>query len=234
MITETEAESRRIIAEYERRERDMPSDFYALYHPHNLFVRQEHERLLLTCLRRAKMVPLSERRVLEVGCGNGDWLTIFENFGVRRENLAGIELGAERVESAFRRLPGSDIRSGDAAQLPWEDQSFDILFQRMMFTSILDPNVRRGAAAEMVRVTRPGGAIIWVDFFINPRNPQVCCLGRADIRALFPGWRATLYRTTLAPPLSRRAVKVSWSLARALERLRVFNTFYFGFLQREH
>ncbi len=233
MNTDIEVEARRIIAEYERREREIPGDFYALRHPRNLFVRHEHERMLLHCLRRANLIPLVERRVLEVGCGCGDWLTVFENFGALRENIAGTELGGQRAEIAARRLPGSDIRSGDAARLPWEDQSFDVVFQRMMFSSILDPNVRRMAAAEMMRVTRPGGAIIWVDYFINPRNPHVCCLGRADVRALFPGWRATLYRTTLAPPVARRLVPFAWSVARALEKLRVFNTFFFGFLQRE-
>jgi hypothetical protein len=103
----------------------------------------------------------------------------------------------------------------------------------MMFTSILDADVRRVAAQEMMRVARPGGAILWVDFFINPRNPQVCCLGRADVAGLFPGWRATLYRSTLAPPISRRLAGVSWSLARALEKLKIFNTFFFGYLKRE-
>jgi hypothetical protein len=51
MCAELEAEAQRIIAEYDRREREIPSDYYALYHPHNLFGRQEHQRVLLRCLR---------------------------------------------------------------------------------------------------------------------------------------------------------------------------------------
>jgi hypothetical protein len=58
-------------------------------------------------------------------------------------------------------------------------------------------------------------------------------LSRADVRELFPGWRARLYRTTLAPPLARRLVRVSWSLARAIEKLKIFNAYFFGFLKRE-
>ena len=228
---EPEAEARRIIAEYDRRDREIPSDFYALFHPQNLFAHQEHQRMLLHCLRRASLVPFGARRVLDVGCGQGDWLAVFEGFGARRECLAGIELGEARAAMAARRLDGADIRAGDASHLPWPDHSFDVLFQRMMFTSILDPAARRAAAAEAMRVARPGGAIIWVDFFINPRNPRVCPLGRADVRALFPNWQATFYRTTLAPPLARRLVPISWSLARAVEQLRIFNTFYFALLQ---
>ena len=229
---ELKAEAQRIIAEYDRRERELPADFYALYHPRNLFVHQEHERVVVRCLRRAGLVPLENRRLLDVGCGQGDWLAAFERLGMRRENLAGIELGSERLQLCARRLPGADVRAGDAAHLPWPDGSFDVTFQRMMFTSILDPVARRSAAAEMMRVLRPGGAIIWIDFFVNPRNPHVCALGRADIRELFPGWRATLYRTTLAPPLSRLLVRVSWNLARAIEQLKILNTYYIGYLQR--
>jgi ubiquinone/menaquinone biosynthesis C-methylase UbiE len=228
---EPETEARRILAEYDRRDREIPSDFYALFHPQNLFAHQEHERMLLHCLRRAGLVPLGNRRVLDLGCGHGDWLAVFEGLGAHRECLAGIELGESRADLAARRLPGADIRAGDATHLPWPDHSFDVIFQRMMFTSIVDSAARRASADEAMRVARPEGAIVWCDFFVNPRNPRVCPLGRAEVRALFPNWRATFYRTTLAPPLARRLVPVSWTLARAIERLRILNTFYFALLQ---
>jgi ubiquinone/menaquinone biosynthesis C-methylase UbiE len=232
MTVDIDSESQRIIDLYDRRERETPPDYYALYHLRNLFIHQEHERMFVRCLQQAGQVPLTQRRVLEVGCGTGNWLCFFESLGTPRQNLAGIELGTERVEFASRRLPGADIRTGDAAKLSWPDGSFDVVYQRMMFSSILDPDVRKVAAGEIMRVTRPGGAILWVDFFVNPRNAQVCCLSRRDIAALFPGWRARLYRATLAPPISRRLSPVAWSLARALEKLKIFNTFYFGFLKR--
>lgn len=228
MNVKTDDEADRILAEYERRQRQLPSDYYALHRPHNLFQHQNDQRLLATCLRRAGQLPLTERRVLEMGCGEGNWLRVFQEFGTPLNNLAGIELGPERVELALAKLPAADIRAGDASRLPWPDHSFDIVFQRMMFTSILDPQMRRAAAAEMMRVVKPGGVLVWVDFFINP-NPRVYCLSKSEIRGLFPGWQGTFFRTTLAPPVARRLVPISWSLARLLEKLQVFNTFYFGY-----
>jgi ubiquinone/menaquinone biosynthesis C-methylase UbiE len=233
MSIELDDESRRIIAEYERREREMPADFYDLHHLRNLFMHQEHERLLAQCLHRTGQIPSRERRILEVGCGHGNWLSVFETLGFPQVNIAGIELGAARAEFAAKRLPMADVRAGDATKLPWPDGAFDVVFQRMMFTSILDPDIRRQAAREMMRVVRPDGAIIWADFFINPSNPHVRPLNRADVRELFPGWRARLYRTTLAPPLARRLVSVSWSLARAVEKLKIFNAYFFGYLRHE-
>ncbi len=103
----------------------------------------------------------------------------------------------------------------------------------MMFSSILDADTRRAAASEMMRVARPSGAIVWVDFFVNPTNPNVRPIGRKQIRALLPGWRGTFYRTTLAPPLARRLVPISWTFARLLESLRILNTFHFAVFVRE-
>jgi hypothetical protein len=55
----------------------------------------------------------------------------------------------------------------------------------------------------MLRVLRPGGRILWYDFFRNnPTNPNVRGVGAAEIRALFPGRRIELRRVTLAPPLA--------------------------------
>jgi SAM-dependent methyltransferase len=232
MTVHSEAESQRILAEYERRDRELPADYYGLHRWPNLFMHHEHERLLLKCLHRCGQIPLTGRRILEVGCGEGNWLQVFERLGASRTNLAGIELGPDRVETARHRLPGAEILAADAAVLPWPDQTFDVVFQRMMFTSILDAEVRRRAAAEIMRVLKPGGVMIWVDFFINPRNPHVRPLGRGDVRALFPGWNAKLFRTTLAPPLTRRLAPLCWSAARALESLKLFNTFFFGYLTK--
>jgi ubiquinone/menaquinone biosynthesis C-methylase UbiE len=226
-----ESESQRILAEYERRDRVLPADFYSLHHLANLFQHQEHERMLLRCLQRAGRTPLTDQRIVDLGCGEGNWLRVFEGLGALQENLAGIELGDTRAEITRRRLPAADIQAGDATALPWPDRTFDVVFQRMMFTSILDPALRKAAAAEMMRVARSDGSIIWVDFFLNPRNSHVHPLGKQDIRALFPGWRAKFYRTTLAPPIARRLAPISWTLARVFESVKLFNTFYFALLQ---
>ncbi len=156
------------------------------------------------------------------------WKTL-ERFGARREALAGIDLDPGRAAACAARFPGADIRAGDASHLPWESGSFDVVFQSTVFSSILDPAMRRDVAGEMLRVLAPGGAIFWYDFFMdNPANPNVKGVRRREIATLFPGCRVDLRRATLAPPLARRVVPVSWTLAAVLESLRVFDTHYLG------
>jgi ubiquinone/menaquinone biosynthesis C-methylase UbiE len=218
------SEADRILEELRRREREIPADFYSLDRPANRFLRQGQERALRKALEEIGL--LAGKRVLEVGCGSGNWLEMLDGAA----SLAGIDLEPER---AAARFPGADIRTGDASRLPWESGSFDVVLQSTVFSSILDPNMRRAVASEMLRVLAPAGAILWYDFFVNnPSNPHVGGVRRREIEALFPGCRVALRRATLAPPIARWIVPVSWKLAALLESLRVLDTHYFGVIRR--
>lgn len=231
-MTGSEREAARILAEYERRERELEPDFYALTRPANLFVRHGQERALLWALQTAGALPLAGRRILEVGCGRGQWLNVFEDFGAVRQSLAGIDLDERRLGDAQRRYHSADLRVGDAAHLPWEDSSFDIVFQSTVFTSILDDALRRRVVKQMCRVLKPGGVIIWYDFrYDNPWNHNVRGISAREVRELFTGCAVTLEAVTLATPLARRIVPRSWLLASALERLAVLNTHLIGVIR---
>lgn len=221
------SEADRILEELRRREREVPADFYSLDQPANRFLRQGQERALGKALE--EIGPLAGKRVLEVGCGSGNWLEMLKGAA----SLSGIDLDPGRAARAAARFPNADIRSGDASRLPWESGSFDVVLQSTVFSSILDSGMRRAVASEMLRVLAPGGAILWYDFFVNnPSNPHVRGVRRREIEALFPGCRVALRRATLAPPLARRIVPISWNLAALLESLRVLDTHWFGMIRR--
>jgi ubiquinone/menaquinone biosynthesis C-methylase UbiE len=227
-------EADRIVSEYSRRKAEIEPDVYAVTNPAALFIRQTIEREVIAGLERGGALPLAERRVLDVGCGPGQWLADLETWGAKQERLAGVDLVAERVERARARLPAADVRLGDAAELPWEDSSFDLVLQSMMFTSILDASVRAAAAREMARVLRPGGLVLWYDFFTdNPRNPNVRGIRKRELRELFPGFGVRWRRVTLAPPLVRLLAPRARPLATALQALRLLDTHALALLRRE-
>lgn len=216
---------------------------YALWRPSALRVRASQLDHLACALAEEGLVPLDSRHILEVGCGNGQWLVDLETMGARREHLAGIDLDAQRLATAARRLgpthdaegrrTGADLRVGSAAELPWSSGSFDVVLQSTVFTSVLDAELRARLAAEMARVVRADGCIVWYDFrYDNPWNRDVRGVGRREITRLFPGWRAHYRSVTLAPPLGRRVAALSATLALALEQLRVLNTHYLVTLRR--
>jgi SAM-dependent methyltransferase len=230
---QTDPEVQRILRENTRRTEAIPADFYALHHPANLFNYQGQQRALLNALIETNMFPLAERRILDVGCGTGAGIGMFELFGAQRSNIAGIELDPNRAAVARQRFPDAEIRQGSAPPLPWDDETFDIALQATVFTSILEPHMKQSVAAEMLRVLKPKGVVLWYDFrFNNPSNPNVRGIGRRELCSLFPGCRVRLRRVTLAPPIARKLVPFSWPLARTVEHLRLLSTHYMGVIRK--
>jgi hypothetical protein len=102
-----------------------------------------------------------------------------------------------------------------------------------MFSSILDPTVRRLVAAEMLRVAGQKGVILWYDFHVNnPWNASVRGIGRAELRELFPGCQIELHPITLLPPLARRIAPWSHALWLFLTSVPWLCTHYLGVIRR--
>jgi SAM-dependent methyltransferase len=225
----TDAELDRIRSEYARRSREVGAEHWRV----RLFVRQLRERVLLEELGRAGMLPLAGRRVLDVGCGDGQWLADFQTWGARQADLAGIELGAERASRARERLPAADVQEGNAAELPWEDGRFDVVMQATLLSSLVDPELRRAVVAEMARVTAPGGVVVSYDMRTeNPRNEHLRAVGRRELEELFPGFDVRARPVTLLLPVTRRVAVRSFRAAGALEAMRVLNTHLLAAMRR--
>lgn len=219
----------RVLAENRRRRERIPADFYSLMRPANLFIQTQRKRALLSVLRRQNILTLRGLRILEVGCGAGGWLLEFLAWGAVPELLAGIELDPHEITEAFRRLPSADLRVGNAALLPWPDGHFDIVLQATVFSSIFDSDFKRAIAREMLRVTRPGGVILWYDSrFNSPWNRQFRAIGVREIKTLFPESAFDLRRVTLLPPLARWLVSLSWAAALAFETILMLRTHILG------
>lgn len=194
------------------------SDIYSPLHPAALFMIQRRQRLVREILADAFPDGCQTRNLLEIGCGNGQWLAEFQMFGFRVANLAGIELDSARAATAKARILGADIHHGNATELAWPDGKFDVVFQSTVFTSILDRSSQRAIVEEMRRVCKPDGFILWYDFTVdNPRNPAVRGISAREVRALFAPWRCESRSVTLAPPIARRVAPRCWSLAEDLE-----------------
>jgi SAM-dependent methyltransferase len=73
-------------------------------------------------------------RVLDVGCGSGEFLAHLARLGA---SPAGIDPAPGMVELARSRVPGADVRLGPAQPLPWPDGSFDVVtaFNALQFAA---------------------------------------------------------------------------------------------------
>jgi ubiquinone/menaquinone biosynthesis C-methylase UbiE len=199
---------------------------YSLANPAHLFAIQSRQRAVLRMLRRCGALPLADKRVLELGCGAGGVLLEWLGYGVSPSGLHGMDLLGDRLGRARALLPHVDLAVADGRALPYPDRAFDIALSFTVFSSILDQAVCYTVANELLRVVRPGGLILWYDFWTNPVNKQTRGVRPETIRRYFPNSHLSFDRITLAPPLARRLVPMSWSVSMLLEKVRVFNTHY--------
>jgi phosphatidylethanolamine/phosphatidyl-N-methylethanolamine N-methyltransferase len=112
--------------------------------------------------------------VLEVGVGTGINVPLYP----RDCHVTGIDFSASMLERARERVEKKDVRGVrllqmDAADLKFDDNSFDIVYAPYLISVVPDP-VK--VAAEMRRVCRPGGRIIFLNHF-RSANP---ILSRAE------------------------------------------------------
>jgi SAM-dependent methyltransferase len=226
-------EEARIQEAYTRRRQHRRDQVSSWSHASYAYAMQDRERRVLTVLQRLG-VRLAETRVLEVGCGTGAWIRDLIKWGVSPENIWAVDLQPEAVQEArSRSAPGVHLDCCSAASLPFAAASFDLVLQATMFSSILEPAVRRIVAAEMLRVAGQDGSILWYDLRVNnPWNSDVRGISRAELAELFPGCRIDLRRIWLAPPLARWIAPRSHVLWLLLASVPWLCTHYLGLIRK--
>lgn len=228
-------ETDRIKKVYALRKENIPSDRYSYFTPSHLYMVQSRERALLRALKSHGFSNLKDKRILDIGCGNGNTLRSFIQYGAKPENCFGIDLLPDRIETANRLSPNLHFICGDAINLPYDDTSFDIVIQYSVFTSILEDQMKKKVADEMKRVLKHAGIIIWYDFFMNnPHNPNVKGVKKNEIYSLFMGYKIQLNCLTLAPPLIRMLAPVSLTICYILENVPFLCTHHLGIINKEH
>jgi SAM-dependent methyltransferase len=111
------------------------------YRGRRRIVTGELERLSLPC----------GARLLDAGCGSGRTLDDLARFG----RVTGLDLSPMAVRAARGR--GHDVRQADILDMPLPDARFDAVTCLDVLEHIRDD---RRALSELLRVTRPGGAIV--------------------------------------------------------------------------
>jgi 2-polyprenyl-3-methyl-5-hydroxy-6-metoxy-1,4-benzoquinol methylase len=144
-------------------------------------------------------------KFIEIGAGEGANIDFFRSLGIKDENIVAAELLPERTAKLRKKYPKITVSEGDALQLQFENK-FDVVFQSLVFTSILDTDFKKKLATKMWSLLKPEGFILWYDFkFNNPANTDVKGVGKAEIKELFPAVNEIVfYNVTLAPPVGRR------------------------------
>ncbi|MBX3272709.1 MAG: class I SAM-dependent methyltransferase [Sandaracinaceae bacterium] len=116
-------------------------------------------------------------RVLDVGCGTGEYLRRLTRLGFA---ASGVEPARAMREHAQRRNPDVAVLDGVVTDLPFADGSFDLVIAIEVFRYLHRADNARGHA-EIMRVLAPGGAafITYVNryaldaFYLRQRGRQL-------------------------------------------------------------
>ena len=224
----------RLRREYARRaQRLSGSDIYSPFNQAHLFMIQSRARALLDLLRKVGISDFSGSRLLEIGCGTGNVLHELLAYGANPAQAFGVDLLHSRLQIAREQLPARmPLVCADGQRLPYATHTFDMVLQFTALSSILDQAIRARVAAEMLRVLHPGGLVIWYDFWLNPANVHTQGIPLPAVRRYFPGCTIHARRITLAPPITRRLIGLSWGVCVLLEKLRIFNTHHLIVIQK--
>jgi SAM-dependent methyltransferase len=102
------------------------------------------------------------KSLLSVGCGPGVFLRELAESHPEID-VVGVDLSASRISEAEKRLfgiPNARACVGNALSLPFEANSFDLVFSRFLLEYLPDKPL---AVQEMARVCRPGGELLLQD-----------------------------------------------------------------------
>ena len=115
-----------------------------------------YEDLITSIVESVGAEPSSH--VLEVGCASG---FLAKGFAPRVGRYVGVDLAKPALQVARRlELGNASFRMGDGSRLPFGDNSFDSAFCYDVFTNF--PHFADGAGIieDMLRVVKPGGAVL--------------------------------------------------------------------------
>ena len=103
-----------------------------------------------------ELVPPPRRATLDLGCGEG---RVARDLAARRHRVTGIDASPTLLELAREAHPEGRYLLADAAALPFDDASFDLV---VAFNSLMDVQDMPGAVREAARVLEPDGVAVFV------------------------------------------------------------------------
>lgn len=154
------AESDAIKQRYARRRAIEVAGRYSVFQADDLLRAQANERAIVGLLKTIGLAQIADKSMLEVGCGEGINLLQMIRLGFNPSLMVGNDLREDALVAARHTLPAS-VRfvAGEAGGANFGHETFDVVMQSTVFSSILDDAMQRAVASRMWALTKPGGEI---------------------------------------------------------------------------
>ncbi len=125
-------------------------------------------------------MPRPGGAILDVGCGTGLHLEMYQRFGCK---LYGIDTSRSMLGVAKARLgDGAELRLANATKMPYQTAFFDLVIC-MLALHEMDEAGRTRVISEIKRVVKPDGRILFIDFHSGSPRPLKGWLSKLVILA---------------------------------------------------
>lgn len=116
-----------------------------------------------------------DKKVLEIACHVGTTaISIAKQFGCE---VVGVDLDEEALEKARSNIAENEVadlvkvQKADATELPFEDNSFDIVLNESILT-LLPNEAKQKAIQEYLRILKPNGLLLTHDVLLNTAESE--------------------------------------------------------------
>lgn len=183
-----------------------------LTNPEVLFQHLAFEESIISALRNASNLDRKHSRILDVGCGSGTGLGGLIRIGFLPDNMFGIDIIEQRIIEARKSYPNVNFVSDNAENMPYKTGMFDMVMESTMFVQLTDERLSQIISQEMLRVTRPGGYLLLIDWrYGKPGNKNYSAVSNKRIKKLFAvGSQSDIISQkngALIPPVGRMVSK---------------------------
>lgn len=107
---------------------------------------------------RLAIDPRPGMKILDLAAGTGTSAASYAAYGA---DVVACDFSAGMMEEGRRRFPDLTFVTGDAMDLPFADETFDVATISYGLRNVNDPDK---ALREMLRVTKPGGKLVIAEF----------------------------------------------------------------------
>jgi len=115
----------------------------------------------------AAVITGNIKSILDIGTGSGIFAEKFSRKGI---HVVGIDINPEMIDAAKEYLPQTLFETGEAEDLPFPNDSFDLAFMGLVFHEVND---YKKALSETYRVVKIGTAILEWKYLVEDFGPPL-------------------------------------------------------------
>jgi 2-polyprenyl-3-methyl-5-hydroxy-6-metoxy-1,4-benzoquinol methylase len=219
---------------YLKRKEKKLDKLYDWYNPDVQFSTSQYNKYFSILLNKAYGNDLSKLKILDVGCGDGNFIRTLIEWGCEPKNITGIDLMRYRINTCKKKTH-SDVKF-IVGNFSKQFKNFDLVVANTVFTSILKSNERKILAHNMWNATKINGWVMIFDFrYNNPYNKNVKKISIKDLKKYFNHSNKFFYCYLLMIPIiARKIVKYSYIFSEILIFIFPFLKSHFIFMAKKN